>query len=130
MVRRRQVRASHGIARLGVLAVLLQILLPAFHHPAAATPYARFADSVLCSSTGGTIDRAGLPNENPGKSCPRCPICWGLQQLAGGFTVPGAVIAPQLALGGDLANPLSKGTASPTSVPMQAAQPRGPPVLA
>jgi len=122
---RHQVRAFRRIARLGILAVLLQILLPAFHHPAAATQYGPFADSTLCSSTGATVDRPGLPKNGS----PHCPICWGLQQLAGGFTAPDALIAPQLGPGGALANPLSERSFAPTLAPRQAAQPRGPPII-
>ena len=120
-----QVRAFRRIARLGILAVLLQILLPTFHHPAAATQYGPFADSTLCSSTGATVDRPGLPKNGS----PHCPICWGLQQLAGGFTVPNAFIAPPFSLGAVLTNPLRERTAAPPLVARQAAQPRGPPIL-
>jgi DUF2946 family protein len=113
-----------------VLAVLLQIVVPAIHHPIAAEAQSSlFADSVICSHSGRGGDRAFFPEQFPKKSCSHCPICWGLQQLAGGFVVPHAIAAPKAFFGGEIADRVADGTASRASAARRAAQPRGPPHL-
>jgi Protein of unknown function (DUF2946) len=113
------------------LAVVLQILVPAIHHPVAALGQSfLFADSVICSASRMGSDRAVVPDKTPTRNPSHCPVCWGLQQLAGGFVVPGAISAPADNLGAGLANRLTDGTAILVAVPSQAAQPRGPPHLA
>ena len=93
--RSRHCRAFRRAAWLGVLAVLLQILVPAVHHPVAALGQSfLFADSVICSASRVDSDRAVIPDKAPTKNASHCPVCWGLQQLAGGFVVPGGISAP------------------------------------
>jgi len=129
--RSRHRRAFSRAAWLGVFALLLQILVPAIHRPvAAAGQSSLFADSAICSASRVGSDRAVVPDKAPAKNPSHCPVCWALQQLAAGFVVPGAISAPSANFGAGLANRLTDGTAFLVSVPLQAAQPRGPPHLA
>lgn len=124
-------RVFRRAAWLGVLAVLLQILVPAIHHPVVAAGQSfLFADSVICSASRVDSDRAVIPDKAPTKNASHCPVCWGLQQLAGGFVVPGGISAPGDTLGAGVANLLADSAAILVSVRLQAAQPRGPPHLA
>jgi Protein of unknown function (DUF2946) len=116
-------RAFRRASWLGVLAVLLQIVVPALHHPAAAaSQLSIFSDAVICTGSGTSV-----PDKDRGKS--HCPICWALQQLAGGFTTPTVPAGPQCSFDAGIANRLTVGVPSLASIPRQAAQPRGPPRL-
>lgn len=123
--------AFRRAAWLGLLAVVLQIVVPAIHHPvAAAGQFSLFADSPICSASRGDSDRAGVPDKAPAKNASHCPVCWGLQQLAGGFVLPGAISVPADTLSADVGNRFTNNAAILASVHVQAAQPRGPPHLA
>jgi hypothetical protein len=126
--RRRRHRAFRRASWLGILAVLLQIVVPAIHHPATA-PTSQlsilFPDVVICSAFGTTV-----PDKDRGKPTSRCPICWALQQLAGGFTAPAVMAGPQCSFGAGITNRLAASVPSLVSIPRQSAQPRGPPRLA
>jgi hypothetical protein len=128
-LRRRHRRAFGTIARMCMLAVLVQALLPAFHRPAQASASFPFADLAICSSSDALDFSVPLKNGTD-KTAAHCPICWALQQLDGGFTVPVPLSTPPPKHNGELASPFSE-IAAETAVSFRSsAQPRGPPILA
>lgn len=128
-LRRRHRRAFGTIARICMLAVLVQALLPVFHRPAQATTNFPFADLAICSSSGA-LDFSGPLKNGADKTAARCPICWALQQLDGGFTVPVPLSTPPPRHDSELANAFSEIAAEAAVSFRSSAQPRGPPNLA
>ena len=115
---------------LAVLAVLIQALMPALHHPAgmAMAGMPGFADAVnMCLAPGSTAP--GDHDKAPAHQMPACALCQAVHAM-GGFAPPTVSIA--LAVRSDVKVAF---TATETvSVPQPAfrsnAQPRAPPTLA
>jgi hypothetical protein len=128
MTGRRIYRAHRRTAWLAVFALLLQSLIPAFHHPAsmAFAGTLAFGDvKDLCLASGSAPVAPGDHDKAPQHHVPDCPICQAVHAM-GGFPPP---TAPVVALPGEA------GTGTPTVrtallVRQRAftlAQPRGPP---
>jgi len=87
----RSLRPSGWIA---LLAILLQALLPAWHHPADASPSGLGAGLLarnLCVAPGSAPSE---PAKQPAHHLPVCPICQTLHMLGGGFVPPDPIQLP------------------------------------
>jgi len=113
------------VARLAVVAFLLQWLVPVLHQPAAAADAGLSSAAPICHT--GTAPASGDAPASPASGMPACPVCALLQATGGGF-LPPVVFA--------LATPAAFRTAAPAPVRATAVvrwvalsgQPRAPPV--
>ena len=137
--RGRAVRSSRLGAMLGMLALLLQSVVPLLH-PAVAAPagadtesYARYIAAfgdhgLLCLQQDGGPNSDGSPQKAPGQELPQCPICQALHATAC-FVPPDGILLPVPA-GAALAQ-----VAAFVDIPVLQwtaldGRPRGPPVVA
>ncbi|MBV8537117.1 MAG: DUF2946 family protein [Alphaproteobacteria bacterium] len=126
---RRVVRRAGAI--LGMLALLVQCLVVAVHHPAQAAALSPFDDPhAWCvagaGETGPSLPDQGVPNAPVHQGGLVCPICVSLQ-AAGPGLLP-VLVALVLPLSG--AQPVSAAVtdmAAPEPFGQFAAHPRGPP---
>ena len=88
MSARRSIRTARGArflaAWLGLHALLLQLLLPVFHHPehVFVSP-AALASALVAIGDAGTLPAAHHPGgADEGKAPPSCPLCFAVQQAA------------------------------------------------
>lgn len=116
-------------ARALLLALALQILLPAVTIPAARAAFADFdaAATVICTAHGlvplGTDDDAPRPLGAPGKAGLYCAVCLPLPFLA---TVP-AITVPAPSPTAVAVTVPGQGTPPPESRSLLTPPPRGPP---
>jgi hypothetical protein len=126
MIIRPHRRASGPGVWLALLALWVQALLPAIHHPGAAMPgtiTSAIAGS-LCMAPGSAPvsprDRA------PEHKLPPCPVCQTLQILGAGFAPPATVAIPIPRFAGLVADDFGPGTGLPGRF-RSTAQARAPP---
>jgi len=123
-------------ARLAVLAVLTQAIVPTIHHiwhgypPIAAAAMAAAADRI---DTSAPDCHEHDPAKNPSpsgdsKTPPICPVCQSAQQLIAGLPPPAAAVPVQLRQGRTLGLP--RDAAAISARPSSSAQPRAPPATA
>ncbi len=87
MALRRRHKLSRVAVWLALLAVLVQALLPAFHHPAGmalAGEVTPTASHNMCLAPGGAPPE---PGKSPAHHMPPCPICQAVHAI-GGFAPP------------------------------------------
>ena len=99
MVFRRRYSASRRAAWLAVFALLLQTLVPAFHHPASMALGGTLAlgeAQHLCLAPGSTPVAPSGEDKVPHHHLPACAICQAVHAI-GGFAAPPA---PMLAFSG------------------------------
>ena len=90
MTSQRRYRVHRRAAWLAVFALLLQTLIPVFHHPASmAFAGTLGADVVknLCLAPGSTPVAPGDQDKSPHHQIPACAICQAVHAI-GGFAPP------------------------------------------
>ena len=124
-------RRHRRTARLAVIAMLLQVLIPALHHPASmamAEMLVPGGAANLCLASTGALVQPGMPDKVPVRHLPTCAICQAVHAI-GGFQPPSA---PAL-VASDFA-PVDFSPPAPMSAPVRPMlsdqQPRAPPALA
>jgi hypothetical protein len=123
----------------GMLALLLQSVVPLLHPAAAATAkadsesYARYIAAfgdhgLLCLQQDTDTDTNGSPRKAPGQELPQCPICQALHATAS-YVPPAGVLLPILER--TVAAPVSIFADSPDlHWAALDGRPRGPPITA
>lgn len=113
---------------LALLALWVQALLPAVHHPASAMtgPFAFGIVSSLCLAPGNIP--AGPQDKGPAHKLPPCPVCQTLQILAAGFAPADAIAIPLPRYAGVAAPIAATHIVRPPRLHSKA-QARAPPVL-
>jgi hypothetical protein len=120
-------RASGPGIWLALLALWIQALLPAVHHPGTAMPGTitfAFAGS-LCIAPGSAP--AAPRDRAPEHKVPPCPVCQTLQILAAGFAPPAAIAIPIPRFAGLVADDFGTGNGLPGRY-RSGAQARAPPL--
>jgi hypothetical protein len=137
MVWRRNSRAARRVSWLAIFAILLQSLLPVFHHPVgmalaaqggiAGEKIAGFdVTQYLCVAPGSTAP--GDPTKVPDHHVQPCAICASIHAI-GGFAPPTAPIVAINLHYGTVAPPTTVAVVLPRQRPNPRQQPRAPPVL-
>jgi hypothetical protein len=116
-------RAAGPAVWLALLALWLQALLPAIHHP--GSMFMPGMSGKLCLAGGSAP--AAPQDKAPDHKLPPCPICQSLQILAAGFVPPAKIAIPLPAFAGQVLLALSTAIFHVTRR-IGAAQARGPPL--
>jgi hypothetical protein len=116
-------RAAGPAVWLALLALWLQALLPAIHHP--GSMFMSGMSGSLCLAGGGAP--APPQDKAPNHKLPPCPICQSLQILAAGFVPPAKIAIPLPVIAGTVSLALSTAVFHVTRQ-VGAAQARGPPL--
>ena len=88
-------RAHRRAAWLALVALFLQVVVPALHHPAsAAAPIGAIA-AAFCVAPGSQAPAPSDTDKSPAHGKQACAICQTLHMLGGGFVPPvGVALAP------------------------------------
>lgn len=88
-------KAFRRAAWLALLSLVLQVLVPALHHPASAALPDGIGAANLCIAPGSQPVGPSDTDKSPAHGVQACAICQTLHMLGGGYVPPGAVaVAP------------------------------------
>jgi hypothetical protein len=119
-------------AWLALLAVWLQALLPAVHHPAGMAMAGGFSAlelSSFCHAPNPAGTAPTDPGRAPAHSLPACALCQAVHAI-GGFTPPPPLAVGSTTLPRDIAFATPDQASEPRRQQHSPQQPRAPPILA